>query len=30
MVTIKDGLGARQVTAEEAFVVYLQEEGGGR
>ena len=24
MVTIKDGLGARQVTAEEAFILYLR------
>jgi hypothetical protein len=24
MVTIKDGLGARQVTAEEAFLFYLR------
>jgi hypothetical protein len=38
MVTIKDGLGARQVTAEEAFLLYLrkkalalpQEEGARR
>ena len=24
MVTVKDGLGARQVTAEEAFILYLR------
>jgi hypothetical protein len=30
IVTIKDGLGARQVTAEEAFLFYLRKGSGGR
>ena len=30
MVTIKDGRGARQVTAEEAFLLYLRKKASGR